>query len=77
MGENNSWWQFFILEKTAANSFKEWECSTKTKTLPSMIYPANSKAELYYFNSKWTAADMMQLMKEGYIINTEEYFRKK
>lgn len=76
LGEHSPWWQFFILEKTSAATFKVWECSVKAKTLPSMFYPKSTRSDLFYFNCNWTEAEMMQLMKEEYFINTGDYFRK-
>jgi len=76
LGEHSPWWQIFILEKTSAATFRVWECSVKAKTLPSMFYPKSSRSDLFYFNCNWTKAEMMQLMKEEYFINTGDYFRK-
>lgn len=76
LGESSAWWQIFILEKTSAATFREWECSVKAKTLPSMFYPKSSRSDLFYFNSNWTTAEMLQLMKDDYFINTGDYFRK-
>lgn len=66
LGEDNYWWRVMILEKKRNQSFKIWECTSKSGNLPSMFYSKGSKSNIFYFDSKWTAEEMLGLMKEGY-----------
>lgn len=73
-GERNNWWQLYIIEKKADHIFSTWECSRKTKELPSVIYLFQDHT--FYFNATWTSAELLQLMKDGYFIETDEYYLK-
>lgn len=70
-GERNNWWQLYIIEKKADHLFSIWECSRKTKELPSLIYLYQDHT--FYFNATWTAAELLQLMKDGYFVQTDVY----
>lgn len=72
--ERNNWWQIYIIEKKADNIFSTWECSRKTKELPSLIYLYQDHT--FYFNATWTAADIIQMMSNGYFVETDEYHLK-
>ena len=74
-GERNNWWQLYIIEKKADHIFSTWECSRKTKELPSVLYLY--KDHTFYFNATWTTAEILQLMKEGYFVETDVYYLKK
>jgi hypothetical protein len=74
IGERTNWWQVYIIEKKAEHSFSTWECSRKTKELPSVIYLYQDHT--FYFNATWTAVELLQLMKDGYFVETDEYYLK-
>lgn len=69
-----NWWEVYIIEKKADNVFSTWECSRKTKELPSLIYLYQDHT--FYFNAAWTAVELLQLMKDGYFVETDEYYLK-
>lgn len=71
IGERTNWWQLYIIEKKADNVFSTWECSRRTKGLPSLIYLYQDHT--FYFNVAWTAVEILQLMKDGYFVETNEY----
>ncbi|QNA43159.1 hypothetical protein [Lacibacter sediminis] len=73
-GERNNWWQLYIIEKKADHIFSTWECSRKTKDLPSLIYLYQDHT--FYFNATWTTVELMKLMADGYFIETDEYYLK-
>ncbi|HLP39689.1 hypothetical protein [Lacibacter sp.] len=73
-GERNNWWQVYIIEKKADNIFSTWECSRKTKELPSLLYLYQDHT--FYFNATWTVTDILQLMSQGYFVETDEYHLK-
>ena len=73
-GERSNWWQLYIIEKKADHIFSTWECSRKTKELPSLLY--QYRDHTFYFNATWTAAELLQLMSSGYLIETDEYYLK-
>lgn len=70
-GERNNWWQLYIIEKKADHLFSTWECSRKTKDLPAVLYLY--KDHTFYFNATWTSAELLQLMKDGYFVETDVY----
>lgn len=73
-GERSNWWQLYIIEMKADHIFSTWECSRKTKELPSLLY--QYRDHTFYFNATWTAAELLQLMSSGYLIETDEYYLK-
>lgn len=70
-GERNNWWQLYFIEKKADHFFSIWECSRKTKELPSVLYLY--KDHTFYFNATWTAYELLQLMEDGYFVQTDVY----
>jgi hypothetical protein len=74
IGERNNWWQLYIIEKKADHVFSTWECSRKTKDLPSLIYIYQDHT--FYFNATWTTVELLQLMNKGYFVETDEFHLK-
>ena len=66
LGEESYWWRIMVLEKNNDQSFNIWECTSKSEKLPSMFYSRDSKITIFYFDSKWTSAEMLRLINEGY-----------
>jgi hypothetical protein len=71
LGERNNWWQLYIIEKKADHIFSTWECSRKTKDLPAVLYLC--KDHTLYFNATWTTVELIQLMEDGYFVQTDVY----
>ncbi len=61
-GENSNWWQVLILEKKDKQLINLWSCEDKITLNPSMFYDHDGN---YYFDSEWTAEEMLQLIKDG------------
>jgi hypothetical protein len=60
-GDNKPWWLVIILQsKDKELQILKW--TDKITEQPSMIYDHSGD---YYFDSKWTAAEMMQLINNG------------
>lgn len=72
LGDDNNWWLLLILENSDKGWVNIWQCSEKSGGLPSMFYSRPSKADEYFFDSQWTASQLLQLVKDGYfeITNT-------
>jgi hypothetical protein len=62
LAQENRWWQLFILEKKEKDKINIWYCSQGLTKSSSMFF---NKRNNYYFNSSWTAADVIRLIKEG------------
>lgn len=65
LGEENVWWRLMVLEKSKEADIKIWECNSKTSELASMFY-SEIKSDIFYFDSKWSAKEMLGLIKKGY-----------
>lgn len=74
IGKSNRWWQLFILEKKNNETINLWYCSYQLTQLPVMFYEKNNN---YYFNSKWTAAEMRKLIKQGAFEMCNQLHRQK
>ena len=61
-GDINRWWQVLILDKKDKAHINVWYLTEKFEQLPSMFYNHDG---FYYFDGKWTTADMMRLLHEG------------
>lgn len=66
LGEESSWWRLILLEMNDEPVIKLWECNSKTGELPSMFYCKTIKKDIFYFDSQWSASDILKLVKEGY-----------
>lgn len=62
MGEENRWWQIVILEKRNDQSINIWTPTSKLADQPSMFYHHGHN---YYFDSRWTSAEIMRLIHNG------------
>lgn len=58
---NKPWWQVIILERNG-KELNEWNWTGKIADRPSMFYEQSGN---YYFDSKWTTDEMMQLINNG------------
>ena len=74
--EISDWWRVMILEIKEDKTFNIWQCTTKTDELSCMFYDRPSKADIFYFDCKWTTADMLRLIKEGYFEVTSKLYKK-
>ncbi len=63
LGEDNRWWQLFVLEQTTPDTLKIWYCAQGLTHDPSMFYASD---HTWYFNSAWTKADLLRLIRAGY-----------
>lgn len=63
IGEDNRWWQLFILEQSAPDTLRIWYCTNGLTTDASMFYHAEN---IYYFNSTWDRSTLRNLLKKGY-----------
>lgn len=70
LGEGENWWRLVVLEIATNGQLNQWECNSKTDGLPCMFYSRPSKYDQFYFDCRWSAADMLRLMKEGYFEKT-------
>jgi hypothetical protein len=67
-----------ILEKEHKGTLTYLECGDKSPTLPSMFYAKHSEnGGSYYFNSRWTSAEMLQLIHQGYFDTSETLVKQK
>ncbi len=66
LGEESSWWRLILLEKTKEPVIKLWECDSKAGELSSMFYSQLVKRDVFYFDSKWSASQMLELIEQGY-----------
>lgn len=73
----DQWWSLRILEINGPGTFQMWDCSGKTGDLPSMFHAAVSKANIFYFNSQWTTAEVLALLQQGYFETGGSYYQKK
>lgn len=60
--EEKGWWELVVIEKSDRDTIKLWYCDTKLETNTSMFYEAPGN---YYYNSAWTAEEMLQLIKDS------------
>lgn len=63
IGEDNRWWQLFILEQPHPDTLRIWYCANGLTRDASMFYRFDNT---YYFNSTWTRLTLMNLLKSGY-----------
>jgi hypothetical protein len=72
-------WYLVILEKEHKGILAYLECGDKSTTLPSMFYAKHSEngGGSYYFNSKWTSVEMLQLIHQGYFDTSETLVKQK
>lgn len=76
--EGTMGWCWSILKKERHGRLQTLRCGDKMTTLPSMFYAKLSyPGGNYYFDSKWTSAEMLQLIKEGYIETSDSLIKKK
>lgn len=66
LNEIENWWSLVVLEIAGKGRFNKWECNTKSGDLPCMFYDRPSKSDQFYFDCRWSTADMLRLIKEGY-----------
>lgn len=62
LAREDRWWQIFVLEMKHKDRINIWYCANGLTKQPAMFY---GKQNNYYFNSEWTAAEIMKLMKNG------------
>ncbi|MBL0358692.1 MAG: hypothetical protein IPP72_18330 [Chitinophagaceae bacterium] len=62
LGQENRWWQLFVMEKKQNDRINIWYCSYGLTQNAAMFYEKQSD---YYFNSQWTAAEMRKLIQQG------------
>lgn len=60
--EEKGWWEMVVIEKTDKNTLNLWYCSTKLETHASMFYESSGN---FYYNSAWTAEEMLRLIKDN------------
>jgi len=60
------WWRLIIFEIAGDGLLNQWECSAKTGELPCMFYDRPSKYDQFYFDCRWSTAEMLRLFREGY-----------
>lgn len=70
LSEGENWWRLIVLEIAATGQVNQWECSNKTGELACMFYDRPSKYDQFYFDCRWSAAEILRLMKEGYFEKT-------
>lgn len=75
LSEGEGWWRLIILEIAANGQLNQWECNSNTGKLPCMFYERPSKYDQFYFDCRWSTADMLRLMKEGYFEKTAVMYR--
>jgi len=68
LGQDNTWWQFTILEIKPHERLTMWDCTEKLQKHPAMFYSKyrSRGSEIYYFDCKWTTPDLLHLMQTGY-----------
>ena len=66
LGEQSSWWRLIILQQHRDQSIGLWECDSKSGELPSMFFSRSIKRDIFYFDSKWSAEEMLDLIEKGY-----------
>lgn len=66
LGEENIWWRLVVLEKSKEAEIRIWECNSIMSELQSMFYSESTKSDIYYFDSKWSAKEMLGLIRKGY-----------
>lgn len=66
LGEENVWWRLMVLETNHEANIKIWECNSTTCELPSMFYSSSMKDDVFYFDSKWSTVEMLDLVSKGY-----------
>jgi hypothetical protein len=72
LADEEAWWTIMILEKTGRSKLRVWDCDTSLKTHHTMFYHSGSA---YYFDAKWSAAEMMTLFHDGYFSSDETWRR--
>jgi hypothetical protein len=72
LADEAPWWTIMILEKTGRSKLRVWDCDTSLKTHHTMFYHSGSA---YYFDAKWSAAEMMTLFHDGYFSSDETWRR--
>lgn len=65
-GDHGGWWYLVVLEIRSDGNLVQWECNDRTGELSCMFYSRDSKFSQYYFNCRWTAAEMLRLKTQGY-----------
>ena len=65
-GEMNQWWTLYVLEITGDGKINRWQCNNKASELPCMFFDRTSQSDQLYFDCRWSTAEMLRLMKEGY-----------
>lgn len=70
LDKGEKWWKLFILEISGNGKINQWECNNKTGELPCMFYDRPSKSDQFYFDCRWSTAEILTLMKEGYFDKT-------
>lgn len=68
--EGGAWWNIIILQSNGKKQFYQWECNGKTGDLPCMFYARPSKSDQFYFDCRWSSAEMLQLMNNKYFTKT-------
>ena len=59
---DNNWWQIVMLEKTKQGLIKLWVYTANLKNPEWLVYKG---AENNYYDCKWTAGDILKMMKDG------------
>lgn len=70
VGEGENWWRLVVLEIAANGQLNQWECNSSTGKLPCMFYERPSKYDQFYFDCRWSTAEMLWLIREGYFEKT-------
>jgi hypothetical protein len=68
--EGGAWWNIIILQSNGKKQFYQWDCNGKTANLPCMFYARPSKSDQFYFDCRWSSAEMLQLMNNKYFTKT-------
>jgi len=68
--EGGAWWNVIILQSKGKKQFYQWECNSNTANLSCMFYARPSKSNEFYFDCRWSTADMLTLMNKNYFDKT-------
>jgi hypothetical protein len=74
LGMENTWWQVVFMNQNKDGSITFFGCDSESEKLPSLFYQKHSN---YYYNSKWTAAEIPPLIKQGYFSEGDVLVKEK
>lgn len=68
--DGGAWWNIIILQSKGKKQFYQWECNSSTANLSCMFYARPSRSNQFYFDCRWSTADMLTLMNKNYFDKT-------